>query len=450
MGSSQIANMKFQLMLLRGRVPLYVRFLMIAGLILAASSGKVHEHVAYIAQLLMFAVLFKRWLRCQQSLPSKHCCNGPSGKPLIASLKGLHRRFLELYGAKDTDRSDANEANNIDEANSEKVNLDEIENLDETEDPELTALGLQRRLRLADGQELAYWDVGPQTTQDVVLLCNGLGARIASWTPLFDALHGASASWAHRRIIIPEYRGQFNSLPLKNKGSISVERSAADVAELAKALDVRRCMVLCWSTGVQIGLELALTRPDLVEAMVLIQGTTGRALESLMQPAFTIPFVPTILAKSLAWAPCAFSGWRRQKLHALMVKHTELLEFVGRCALWVLGSDLIAPIGVRYVQDMFRSDEHFKNYCSYVEGLGRHEILEKLPDIRANALIVTGTPDFVTPARCSYDMAACLGGSTVELFDDPSGSHYYIFEEPKVLAARISHFLEKSLPLNPA
>ena len=32
---------------------------------------------------------------------------------------------------------------------------------------------------------------------------------------------------------------------------------------------------LCWSTGVQVGLQLALDRPDLVESMVLCQGTVG-------------------------------------------------------------------------------------------------------------------------------------------------------------------------------
>ncbi|CAE8589883.1 unnamed protein product [Polarella glacialis] len=106
----------------------------------------------------------------------------------------------------------------------------------------------------------------------------------------------------------------------------------------------------------------------------------------------------------------------------------------------------MVPAGVRYVQDMLHSDAHFTNYCSYAMALGRHRIYDRLPEIKAPALIVTGTPDFVTPARCSYDLAARLGGCT-ELFDDVGGSHYYIFEEPHKLAAKVASFLDRVAPV---
>ncbi|CAK0861055.1 unnamed protein product [Prorocentrum cordatum] len=83
--------------------------------------------------------------------------------------------------------------------------------------------------------------------------------------------------------------------------------------------------------------------------------------------------------------------------------------------------------------------------------LDRHKPYDRLHSLKQPALIITGTPDFITPARCSYDMAAQLGGSIlkmwsicrkggpewgtltarsgeVEFFDDVGGSHYYIFE----------------------
>ena len=132
-------------------------------------------------------------------------------------------------------------------------------------------------------------------------------------------------------------------------------RSAKDAAELADHLQLKRCVLLCWSTGVQarssgcgagvvvgrdrrvarqaltpvkgdihhcqgplsltlrqdpyihawcgcqIGLQLALDRPELVTAMVLIQGraaefrtllragTTGEAMKALLQPICQVP-----------------------------------------------------------------------------------------------------------------------------------------------------------------
>jgi len=247
-------------------------------------------------------------------------------------------------------------------------------------------------------------------------------------------------AWRDCRIVIPEYRGQFASTPLVTPG-VSVEKSAADVSALAKSLSIERASLLCWSTGVQVGLQLALDRPDLIESMVLIQGTTGEALTCIGQPLCTIPGMPTMMARGLVLAPAVLVGrGYRQAMYSFLLRHGARLESLSRFMLWFFGTDFIFPIGIRYAQDMLHSDSHFTNYCGYAEGLGRHKILQRLPEIKAPALVVTGTPDFVTPARCSYDLAARLGGPA-ELFDDFSGSHYYILEEPHKLAREMTRFL---------
>jgi len=254
-------------------------------------------------------------------------------------------------------------------------------------------------------------------------------------------LHGEWAAWRRCRLVIPEYRGQFASVPLVGE-SITVERSAADVAELASVLGIRHAIVLSWSTGVQVGLQLALDRPELVEAMVLIQGTTGQALNCLLQPPCKIPGMPSLLALVIRKIPAMLLRCgRRKALHDQLVKRQGTLERLGRCILWIFGSDLMPAGGVRYVQDMVHTDAHFSNYCGYAFALDAHRIDTRLQEIKAPTLVVTGTPDFVTPARCSYDLAASLGGKT-ELFDDIGGSHYYIWEEPHKLASRMARFLD--------
>jgi len=340
-------------------------------------------------------------------------------------MEGLHRRFVELYDASGV----ASAVHGVGQA-------------------EQRVSEMQRRLTLSDGQEIAFWDVGPRDATNAVLLCNGLGARAAGWAPLLDALHGESPAWQRRRLVIVEYRGQFASMPLVG-GAVSVEKSAADMSDVASALGLKRCSLLCWSTGVQVGLQLALDRPDLIEGMVLIQGTTGQALDAILQPLCTVPGMPQALAAFLRRVPNAMvrSGLRTS-LRSLLLRRSVLFERVFSLALWLFGSDLMPPIVVRYGQDMLQSDAHFLNYCSYAEALGRHRLALRLPDIKAPAFVVTGTPDFITPARCSYDLAASLGSAGGALFyDDPGGSHYYIFEEPHKLARMLVTFFDSVAPV---
>lgn len=334
-------------------------------------------------------------------------------RALEPTVEGLHQRFVELY-LPDAEKGGA----------------------------EYAVLGAQKSLQLSE-QRLAFWDVGPTDAEDAVLVCNGLGARVMTWAPLLTALQNSSPTWAKRRLIIFDYRGQFDSMPLQ--GEISVERSAEDASKLADHLKVKRCTLLCWSTGVQVGLQLALDRPDLVKAMVLIQGTTGEAMKALLQPICQVPGVPSLLDLGLRLAPRLLQK-HRQTMHGVLCRHSNAFERLASCLLWFFGSDLIAAAGVRYTQDMLQSEDHFLNYCRYALALGRHKIFSRLPEINVPALVVTGTPDFITPARCSYDMAIQLGGPC-NLVDDFGGSHYYIYEEPQKLALEMAQFLERCAPV---
>jgi len=401
--------------LFAAKLPLYLRLGSMAALVVA-STGLCGTSASWFGQVVIFMILLRRWARCHLGYPSRSCV-GHQGKPLTPTIQGLHHRFVDLYGA---------------EAVGEGV-------------PEVAALKLLQTLSLDDGQHITFWDVGPRDAEHVVLLINGLGARVAGWTPLLDALHTTSGVWQKRRLVIPEYRGQFGSVPLV--GGISVERSAADVAAVVASLAISKVTVLSWSTGVQVGLQLALDKPDLVERMVLIQGTTGEALGSISQLPCTIPGMPLLLSSALKVLPRAMNGsGARNLIHTMLVNNTSLMERVSGLVVWLFGSDITAPIAIRYVTDMMQSDEHFANYCGYALALGRHVIAHSLPDITCPVLVVTGAPDFVTPARCSYDLAALLGGET-RLVDDVSGSHYYIFEEPHKLAREIVRFLDKYEPV---
>eukprot|EP00435_Cladocopium_sp_Y103_P040544 s2779_g11.t1 len=259
-----------------------------------------------------------------------------------------------------------------------------------------------------------------------------------TWAPLLTALQNTEPSWAKRRLIIFDYRGQFDSMPLQ--GEISVERSADDASKLADHLKLKKCTLLCWSTGVQVGLQLALDRPDLVKAMVLIQGTTGEAMKALLQPICQVPGVPSLLDLGLRLAPRLLQK-HRQMMHGLLCRrHSSAFERLASCLLWFFGSDLIAAAG-----DMLQSEEHFLNYCRYALALGHHKIFSRLPEIKVPALVVTGPVHLTIEREREREITEAFEMLLSE--DDFGGSHYYIYEEPQKLAIEMAQFLQQSAPV---
>merc|ERR1740117_154536 len=104
--------------------------------------------------------------------------------------------------------------------------------------------------------------------------------------------------------------------------------------------------------------------------MVLIQGMTGRALESIGQPICPVPGAPAVFGLGLRAAPAILKGRIREVMWQLLLRQAALFEKLARCSIWFFGSDLIFPIAVRYVTDMFQSDAHFSAYCGYAAALG--------------------------------------------------------------------------------
>jgi pimeloyl-ACP methyl ester carboxylesterase len=89
----------------------------------------------------------------------------------------------------------------------------------------------------------------------------------------------------HGRCITYDRRGFFRSAGSAPPESLDLDRHVADAAALLDELDAAPAIVIGRSTGGQIALEFALTHPDLVRALVLLE-----------------PAVFTIAPEAEAWA----------------------------------------------------------------------------------------------------------------------------------------------------
>lgn len=145
-----------------------------------------------------------------------------------------------------------------------------------------------QRLQRA-GLGLAYDDTA-QRDRPPMLLLHGWCSRRADLAALGDAFRGS------HRVVSLDLPGHGDSDVPIGEGRLDVPSFAADAAALCDALGLRGTVVVAHSGGATVAVELAVRRPDLVAAVVALDGTLGFPAEVLEQ---TAPLLAAL--RSPAW-----------------------------------------------------------------------------------------------------------------------------------------------------
>jgi pimeloyl-ACP methyl ester carboxylesterase len=296
----------------------------------------------------------------------------------------------------------------------------------ETLPRELPAIPYAReRVRSSDGVVLAVQHVGDGPT---VLLANGIGLTEPVLDFLVDHLR------TRYRVVLWDYRGAGRSRLERDGAELSMARHATDGLEVLDGLGESRAVVLGWSMGVPVGLEMIRSAPERVAGLGALFGSPGppfRAafpdpLAATAERSFAItervPW-PTLLAVQvgstippLAWAFCAsirFVGLRA---------HRELFH---RCVQSVREADR---------QAYFRTLNH----------LLEHDARDVLPLVRCPVLVVTGSNDWVTPPDAAEEMAKQTPGARLLVL--PHTSHFGPIEHGPALWRAIDELLTQAYP----
>lgn len=117
-----------------------------------------------------------------------------------------------------------------------------------------------------DGIELSYTDLG---SGDPLLLVHGTGAYSAIWGEAAARLADS------HRVIVYDRRGFGAS---QGKRAKRLHQHAQDAAALLEHLGAAPAVVVGWSGGGPIALDLAASRPDLVSSLVLIEPAVSLSL----------------------------------------------------------------------------------------------------------------------------------------------------------------------------
>lgn len=138
----------------------------------------------------------------------------------------------------------------------------------------------------------------------------------------------------HCRVILPERRGHGRTADVE--GPITYELMAADTIAFMEALGVESAHLVGYSDGANVGMLVAMSRPELVRKLVSISGNfdcagyteEGRAYVETMQPETFVPMLSDLYKKTSPdgpehW-PVVFEKVRRMFLNEPKIAPAEL------------------------------------------------------------------------------------------------------------------------------
>lgn len=232
------------------------------------------------------------------------------------------------------------------------------------------------------------------------------------------------------RVITWDYRGTYGST-LGPDAPVDVGAHAGDLAAVLNRAGVARAAFVGWSMGVQVGLELWQRAPERIDSFVFMNGTFGRALDTVR-----IPWAGTLLPP--------------------LVQAFGRLHFLGKPLLRTVGSARVTPLLLRkigFVAPTF-DDEllrrviadfeqlDFSVYFRLLAALGDHDGTAVLPSITVPTLLIAGTRDVLTPPSVARRMSSVVPGSELLVLD--GASHYAAAEYPREIVDAVLDFTART------
>jgi pimeloyl-ACP methyl ester carboxylesterase len=254
---------------------------------------------------------------------------------------------------------------------------------------------------------LHYESHGPATGRPVVLL-HGFPFDGRMWKGTVPALatHGF-------RVLVPDLRG-FGKSPVAEPASM--EAMARDVAKLLEDLKLRRAVVVGFSMGGYVALQLVLRERELLSGLVLSDTRPDADLEE------------------------AKAG-RRKLIEGLKARGME-------AAVEAMLPKLVSPKSAKaylavpdFLATLMR-EQDAKGAAAAVAGMmERPDMRGKLSGMNIPCLVLAGEQDEITPMDGAMRMAQAFRGS--EFFMVPDAGHAAPVEQPDVFNRALLEWLKR-------
>lgn len=274
-------------------------------------------------------------------------------------------------------------------------------------------------VRSADGTTIAAWSNDGEGIP--LLICNGLASSPAAWPSLRDPQCGFDArTWYHRGIAPSQ-------VP---RGGYDMSDHVADALAVVADAGWDRYLVVGWSLGVNIALELA-AQDERVAGVLALAGVPGGTFDAMLP----LPSVPRDVAAqfvSFSTAVLQASGnWLTGLANRLgqMPGTTDVLKATG-----AINARAETAHVRELVRDFLGMDVTW--YGKLASALRQHEPMD-LQTIRCPVLYISAGQDFVTDPAAVEAAAEKTPHGRVERWD---GTHFLVLEYPDRVRAVLRDF----------
>lgn len=249
------------------------------------------------------------------------------------------------------------------------------------------------------------------------MLLHGVGTSAGEWTWVLSALARNHLVYA---IDLPGYDG--SSQP----PDYSPAFTAHFIGSFLEAVGVNRAVVVGNSFGGIVALYLALSEPERLHSLVLVDSA---GLGQAVNPAVVGPTLPGGGQMVAAWERTPFGAAQRAFRRAWLM-FARPWQIPPK---WITGQYKVAQVP--------NFTETTRQSLSRVVGLmGQREVLlDRLPDLEMPTLVIWGIEDKVLPFWQANAAVARLKNGTLKLI--PSCGHLPHVEQPERFVSILSEFL---------
>ena len=290
----------------------------------------------------------------------------------------------------------------------------------------------KRRFRARDGTRLAWYEAGRRDGPTLLFL-SGLGGGFGIWHPFVERFA------ARCRLVGWDYRGLYRSGMPASREALSMDHHIGDLLALLEHAHIEAPILVGWSMGVQLALELHRHHAEVPRALIGVHGTSGRPLETVASPG----------SARVALAVLALLGRAERSLAGLGPQLVDAPGVARGFTLLCRSLGLMTPeIDVAAFRDMARDWTRldFAVYERTLAHVSDHDASDLLPKIETPTLIVAGGRDPLTPARTALEMVRFMPHAELALVHD--ATHFGLLEQPVAITGHVARFLRDRLDLD--
>ncbi len=288
------------------------------------------------------------------------------------------------------------------------------------------------RLRRDDGAALWLFAFGPRDAPaPAILILDGIGC--AGWAferslPLLFERH---------RVILMHYRGHGRSPDPPKPWRLNIPVLADDAAAACDHLGLTNVVVVGFSMGFPVALELYRRHRHLVAGLVSLAGPSGRVLTSFQGTAAFARLLPFVRATTRIAHDLTLRAWRK-------ILPSPLSREFGLRSGQVNAERIEAADLELYMRGIAAMNPEL--FLTLLDEAHRHSAADVLPTISVPALIVAGGRDSFVPLETMRSLAFAIPRVLWKVF--PEASHALPAEYPLEIAKAILGFIDEAVVPN--